>query len=486
MAKVTNQQHQPTGTISSVQGQVAQVTFADHRPSRYDILTVIDDPSTLLQVMSSASPSNFFCFILNPQHRLARGTVVLNTQEALQIPVGDEVLGRAFDIFANPHDDGKKVESKTWRQMFATSNLGLADVKNPEEIIETGIKAIDFFTPILRGGKTALVGGAGVGKTVLLTAIMNRLVVQQQDHGDNVAVFSAVGERSREAQELYLQLKEAQALPFTSLVLGQMGENPALRFLTAYASATIAEHFRENGKNVLFFMDNMYRFAQAGHELSTLMSAIPSEDGYQPTLSSEVANLTERLISTQAASITSFLAVFVPSDDLTDHGVRALFPYLDSMVILSRDVFQAGRLPAIDLLRSISGALNPITIGQKHYDTYIDAKRILETANDLERIVSLIGESELSPDNQKIYRRAQLIQNYVTQDLFITAATPEEGALYVPRAQTVDDIAQIIDGRFDEVAPDKLIYIKSLSDVKTPAAATSSSPAPAPEAAPQK
>lgn len=458
--------NQQTGTIVSVEGQIAEVRFLEERPGRHDILTVEDRPGILLEVTNSASENSFYCFVLNPDHKLARGMAVVNTQESLKVPVGEDVLGRAFDIFADPHDEKGAVESKVWKPMFGHQRHNLADVKNPEEIIETGIKAIDFFTPILRGGKTALVGGAGVGKTVVLTAIMNRLVVQGREKESKAAVFAAVGERSREAQELYQQLEEAGALPYTSLVLGQMGENPALRFRTAFAAATVAEYFREQKTNMLYFMDNMYRFTQAGHELSTLMGEIPSEDGYQPTLQTEIASLTERLISTVDASITSFLTVFVPSDDLTDHSVRSTFPYLDSMIILSRDVFQSGRLPAMDLLRSISSALNPITIGDKHYETYIRSKQMLEQAHDLQRIVSLVGEAELSEENQQIYRRSRLIENYMSQDLFLGSSISDNTQEFISRQETVDTMYDIINGKYDRLDPNDLLYIGSITSLQ--------------------
>ncbi len=455
-----------TGYITSVQGQVARVKFENRRPTRHDILITQNDHPSLLEVIASDTPETFYCFILNPEHNLARGVVVKSQGESLMIPVGPGVLGRAFDIFGSPHDELGEIKSDQHRPLFAPRQQNLNNIQTPEEVVETGIKALDFFTPIFRGGKTAFVGGAGVGKTVILTAIINRLVVEAKSDQKTVAVYSAVGERSREAQELHSDLKEANALPYTSLILGQMGENPALRFRTAYAGATIAEYFRDDmSTNVLFFMDNVYRFAQAGHELATIMGQIPSEDGYQPTLSSEMAELNERLVSTKNASITSFLAVFVPSDDLTDYGVRSVFPYIDSIIILSREIFQSGRLPAIDLLRSTSAALNPLTIGEKHYSTYIRAKQIMEKATDLKRIVSLVGESELSQENQLVYRRSQLITNFMTQDLFVGSTISESVREFIGREETVDAISDIIDGKYDELQPDQLLYIGSIKNL---------------------
>lgn len=476
------------GTITAVHGHVAKVTFTSNWPAIHDILVVEDQPNVQLEVVASASADVFFCFILNANHRLARGVHVRNTGETLMIPVGEEVLGRAFDIFAQSHDDQPALTSREHRPLFRPTQSNLSIIANPEETVETGIKAIDFFTPLLRGGKTALIGGAGVGKTVILTALVNRLSVARSAAEKHVAVFSAVGERSREAQELRNELAQAGALSFTSIILGQMGENPAIRLRTAFAGATIAEYFRDTGTEVLFFMDNVYRFAQAGHELATLMGQIPSEDGYQPTLTSEMALLNERLISTSAASITSIFAVFVPSDDLTDYGVRSVLPYLDSMIVLSRDVVQAGRYPAIDFLASTSEALNPLTIGEDHYHAYIETKQVLQKAAQLERIVSLVGESELSHDNQKMYRRARLLLNFMTQDLFQGShrgATVTQ--LFVKRTDTLAGVRDILAGRYDEVDPELFLYITDLNNpeiqaalakIKAQTASPTSSPAP--------
>lgn len=455
------------GKVIAVHGQVAKVVFTENWPARHDVLLVVEKPEIKLEVISSTAANTFHCFILNPDHQLSRGMKVKNTDDTLRVPVGKGVLGRAFDVFGKSHDDQPDLPMTESWPMFDGRGQNLAAIENPQEVLESGIKAIDFFTPILRGGKTALVGGAGIGKTVTLTALINRLVVQRQSGGGKkvVAVFGAVGERSREAQELHQQLRDAGALPFSTLVLGQMGENPAIRFRTAYSAATIAEYFRdEENSDVLFFMDNLYRFAQAGHELSTLMGQIPSEDGYQPTLSSEMAELNERLLSTSKAGITTFMAIFVPSDDLTDHGVRSAFPYLDSMIVLSRDVYQAGRFPAVDLLTSVSAALNPLTLGDDHYTAYIEAKQILKKATDLERIVSLVGEEELSQDNQRIYRRSQLITNFMTQDLYLGPGK-KEGPEYVSRTDTVDAVRAIINGDYDEVSPSELLYVGNIKNV---------------------
>jgi len=452
------------GRVIAAHGQVAEVELNETtHVSLHDILATDDtDQAALLEVVMSKSAGVFYCLVLRGAEQLQRGQAVTNTREQLSVPVGPKVLGRAFDIFSAVHDPGPPLKQTDRRPLFTPAARDLNKVVSPHAFMETGIKAIDFFTPLLVGGKTALVGGAGVGKTVILTELVNRLVVQQPQ-ADNVAVFSAVGERSREAQELYYNLAQAKVLPYTCLILGQMGANPAVRFRTAYAGATLAEYWRDQPHhNVMFFMDNIYRFVQAGHELSMVMNAIPSQDGYQPTLSSEMAALQERLISTQDGTISSFMALFVPSDDLTDSGVRSITPYLDTTIILSREIYQTGSFPAIDLLASTSAALSPNLIGFDHYNTYLRAKQTLEKSSTLDRIVSLVGVTELSPANRQTYLRAQLIQNYMTQDLFVIAEETGRPAAFVPVQDTVQTVKDILAGQYDSVPPADLRFLNSV------------------------
>lgn len=469
MAKQQIGQESEAGRVVAARGQVAEVEFPQaNQPEIHDLLILPDDKSVRLEVVMSKSPRIFYCLVLRGHEKLQRDMSVVNTHEQLMIPVGLSVLGRAFDIFAEVHDGGKPLPKSEVRSLFDTAkqaeNVDTA-VSSQQEVMETGIKVIDFFTPLLLGGKAALVGGAGIGKTVILMELVNRMVIQKQ-RANALAVFSGVGERSREAEELYSNFKKAQVLPYTTLILAQMGENPAVRFRTAYAGATLAEYFRDAHKSdVLFFMDNTYRFAQAGHELSIMMNAIPSEDGYQPTLASEIAELQERLVSTERGTITSFMALFVPSDDLTDSAVRSILPYLDTMIVLSRDIFQSGRFPAVDLLTSTSAAISPMIVGLNHYNAYVEAKQILEEAAGLERIVSLVGEDELSPEKRLMYIRAQLIINYMTQSLFVIEEETGQQASYVPLTETIEVIKDILDGKYDAVESGKFRFLDKVSDL---------------------
>jgi F-type H+-transporting ATPase subunit beta len=310
-----------------------------------------------------------------------------------------------------------------------------------------------------------LFGGSGVGKTVLLTEILHNIV--NKDLGKNVSVFCGVGERSREGQELYEELKNGNVLPYVSLVFGQMGENASRRFLTAHSATAVAEYLRDvMGKNVLFFMDNIFRFAQAGNELSLLMNNIPSEDGYQATLTSEVAHIHERLVTKDNNSITTIEAIYLPEDDLFDQAAQSVFGYLDSSVVLSRDAYRDGKLPAVDILSSDSDALTPKNVSSKHYFVANSAKGLLKKSELLERIVSLVGESELSDEDRLLYQRANKIKAYMTQNFFVTEAQTGRKGVYVSVEDTVNDVKDIIDGKYDSISEDKFLFIGKVSDIK--------------------
>lgn len=454
-----------TGRIKSIQDNVAVVEFLTNQPAIFDVLTLQNDPTIKLEVVSSAQTNQtYYCFILNKKNEISRGDIVENLEQNLLIPVGKSVLGRAIDVFGEAQD-GKPFNPKSFKSIHTKETTDIESSVTPSEVLITGIRAIDFFTPVLKGSKIGLVGGAGLGKTILLTELIHNVVIASNENKESVSVFSAVGERSREAHELLENLAESKVLDKTVMVVGQMGENPAIRFRTAYAAATIAEDFRNNGTDVLFFIDNMYRFSQAGYELSTLMQAVPSEDGYQPTLPSEVGTLHEMLTSTPEADITTIEAIYLPSDDLLDYSVRSALYYLDSYIVLSRDIYQAGRLPAIDLLLSNSSAVSPKIIGQKHFELYLKCKQILDQAKDIEKIVSLVGLSELSTEDQVIYKRSILLDNYMTQSLTVAEPQTNRKGVFAQLRQTLDDIELILSGRLDSIDPEKLLYIEKIDEI---------------------
>lgn len=453
------------GKVISIFGQIVEVEFhSNASPRLLDVLILEGDDTTRMEVYSSSGNNSFFCLVLSASQKLTIGKKVINTGGSIKIPVGEKTLGRAINLFGLPLD-GKGLLAEPDTMPISGNGVTYDDIVAPTQVLETGIKAIDFFSPLLKGGKVGLLGGAGVGKTVLLTEIIHNVVILHKD--ESVSVFAGIGERIREGQELYETLSESQVLPSVSLILGQMAENPAVRFRTAFAGATMAEFFRDSmGKNVLFFIDNVFRFAQAGYELATVMNTIPGEGGYQSTLTSEMGSLHERLVSTNKGSITSIETVYVPSDDIADYGVQSVFPYIDSIVVVSRDVYQEGRFPAIDLLNSTSAALNPDTVGKKHYKAYIEAQATLKKAKSLERIVSLIGETELSTEDQTIYKRYKLLQNYMTQNFHVVEAQSGTVGSYVKIEDTIADVDTILKGDFDNISPEKLLYVDTLKNVE--------------------
>jgi F-type H+/Na+-transporting ATPase subunit beta len=452
------------GKILSIQGNIVEVKFSGEQPSINDLVVLEADPSIQMEVYASSGKMSFFCFLFTSSDTLIKGATVINTGEPVKVPVGDAVLGRVINLFGTVQDSHGALKEHKKRPIFGRQ-LSLDTIKVPNTVLQTGIKSIDFFAPILTGGRVGLFGGAGVGKTILLTEIIHNVVTLQKK--DTVSVFTGVGERIREGQELYETLQSSGVLPLVSLIYGHMGDNPAVRFRTAHAGVTIAEHFRdEEKKNVLFFIDNMFRFVQAGYELATLMNTIPSEGGYQATLSSQMAGLQERLTSTADAQLTAIEAIYIPSDDITDNGVQSIFPYLDSTVVLSRGIYQQGHFPAVDIITSTSAGLNEQVVGKNHFMAYIKTQSILKRAASVERIVSLVGESELSSEDQIIYKRAKIIQNYMTQNLFVVESQTGKKGQYVPVETTVNDMMAIVDGKYDDYPAETFLYIGSLADIR--------------------
>lgn len=449
------------GTIHTVRGNVVEVEFLKEKPDLFEILFLEGAPAVKLEVYTSSSPKSFYCLSLVGTLGLARGQRVISTGKVVEFPVGKRMLGRAVNAYGDPVDGLGVLEQKYYTPVYR-KKVG-EDFDYERKILPTGIKVIDLFTPLMRGGKTGLFGGAGVGKTLLLTETLNNIV--RSASGKAVSVFAGVGERTREALELHESLKRSGALSLSSLVFGPMGEPPAARFLSAFSALTLAEYFRDNGYDVLFFVDNVFRFAQSGQELSTLTKSLPSEDGYQPTLSSEMADFHERLASKPDAVLTSIEAIYVPADDLLDSGVQAIFPYLDSSVVMSRAIYQQGILPAVDILASSSSVLNPDLVGEDHYDTAVSARSLLKEAAGLERIVSLVGEAELSPEDRSRYKRAKKLTNFMSQRFFSAASQKGEQGRFVTPDVTIADVKDILAGKYDEFDEDAFLYIGSAKEL---------------------
>ncbi|OGH34588.1 MAG: F0F1 ATP synthase subunit beta [Candidatus Levybacteria bacterium RIFCSPLOWO2_01_FULL_37_20] len=451
------------GKVISVQGQIIEVEFPQEKPTPHDLLVLQEDENTKMEAYSSSGPSSFYCLALSSVIKIKRGAKVINTKSPIQIPVGKEVLGRVVNVFGKPLDGGPEIKTKQ-KQSIYQNPPDFENLVTHQEILETGIKVIDLFSPFVKGGKIGLFGGAGVGKTLLLTEIIHNVVVLNKNR--TVSVFAGVGERTREGNELYETLKEKGVLPSVAMVIGAMGENPAVRFLTAFSAVSIAEYFRDKEKkDVMFFIDNAFRFIQAGNELSMLMSILPSEDGYQATLDSEMASFHERLVSTKNGTLGTIEAIYVPSDDILDQGVQSIFPYIDSTVVLSRGVYQEGRLPAVNPLSSTSSALNPEIAGMNHFQTALKAQSLLKKAVALERIVSLVGESELSGDDQLTYQRAKKLKNYLTQSFFVAENQTGRKGTYVPLIQTIEDTGKIMHGETDSIPEEKFLFVGGIKEI---------------------
>jgi len=459
------------GKILSVRGTIAIVEFAgSYKPDIHNILRLQKDLNTKFLVMKSHEDDSFYCLILSDTTRARRGSQVVDTEKKISVAIGEGTLGRVINMFGEPTDGLGNLLSTESYPVFSPP-LDYEKINPAQQLLETGVKVIDLFAPLVKGGKVGLFGGSGVGKTMLLTEILHNVVGREEEN--NVSVFCGVGERTREGHELFEELKDRDVLNLTSLIFGTMGEAAAFRYLTAYSGVTLAEYYRDKKrKNVLFFIDNMFRFAQAGNELSLLMNNIPSEDGYQPTLISEVSAVHERLVSNHDNSITTIEAVYLPSDDVLDQAAQAIFGNLDSSIVLSRDVYREGRLPAVDIIRSESSLLNPESVTEKHYNIALKAKALLKQAELLERIVSLVGESELSEEDRTIYERSKKLKNYMTQSFFVAQNQTGRKGYYVPLETTVADVEGIISGVYDAVAEEKFLFVgaarKLLKDAQGP------------------
>ena len=455
-----------TGTIQGVSGQIARITCeTDYRPELRELLVVGDDAAVHLEVHSYHNDHTLNALLLSPSSSVKRHEKVYATGEQISIPVGEEVLGRVIDLYGDPQDEKGPLRREKTSPIYSTAVQWNEHTKTngggAPEVLETGIKAIDFFTPLPRGGKLGLIGGAGVGKTILMTELLHNIGQEK----NTVSIFAGIGERIREGYELWQALEQNGLIKRTAMILGSINENAAVRFRVAWAAATLAEHFRDReDKDVLFFVDNIFRFVQAGSELSTILGTIPSEFGYQATLQTEVAQFENRLRSVGERAITSVQTVYVPADEFTNPAVSTVLPHLDAVVVLSRDVAQEGRLPAMDPFRSQSSIVSRAILGEEHYLAVTRAVELLNRAQRLERIVAIVGEEELSPDNRKSYRRARQIISYLSQPFFSAEGHTGRPGVRVALSDVVKDMTDIIDGAFDDIAPERFHFIGSLDD----------------------
>jgi len=464
------------GKVISVQGPIVDVEF-DTKESAPIIHHIIktetyDKQPILLKVIEHLSrratdtTTIVRCISLASNFGLQRFTEATATGEVMSIPVGDKTCSRLLNVMGEPIDkkgpikDKDRLTKPIHRANPSKLLEATGESESEVEIISTGIKIIDFLSPLVKGSKTGILGGAALGKSVLILELIHNVTKQQKAY----CVFTGAGERTREGNELYLDLKKQGLFNKSALIFGQMNESPGARFEVAYAGVTMAEYFQEQTEDVLFFIDNVFRFAQAGSELSTLLGRIPSEIGYQPTLTSEMAELHERIRSDKQASITAMEAVFVPSDDLTDPAVVCIFSYLDSTLVLSRKHVQLGLYPAIDPLVSSCSYLDPLVVGSRHFKVAQDVLQIFNRYEELRRVVAIVGIEELSKEDRIVFQRAQKLQNFFTQPFFSAEVYTGKKGKYVPLEETIKGCEKIMAGKLDNVAPESLYMIGELPE----------------------
>ncbi|NDK09275.1 F0F1 ATP synthase subunit beta [Candidatus Gracilibacteria bacterium] len=450
-----------TGVITKIIGVVIDVKFdGGFVPAIYDALEVKGHSSRLvLEVQQQLGDGVVRTISMGSVEGLQRGLEVEATGRAITVPVGEQVLGRMFNVLGDPidHMEAPKTE---FTDPIHRSAPKFADLSNQAEVFETGIKVIDLIAPMLKGGKVGLFGGAGVGKTVIIQELINNIA---QGHG-GYSVFAGVGERTREGNDLYHEMKEAGVLAKTAMVFGQMNEAPGPRARVALTGLTMAEHFRDREKkDVLFFVDNIFRFTQAGSEISALLGRIPSAVGYQPTLATDMGALQERITSTKDGSITSVQAVYVPADDLTDPAPATTFSHLDSTVVLNRSIAELGIYPAVDPLDSTSTVLDPNVVGQEHYDVARNVQKILQKYKELQDIIAILGMDELSEEDKRTVGRARRIQKFLSQPFFVAEQFTGTPGVYAKLSDTITGFKKIIDGEMDHI-PESFFMYKESSD----------------------
>lgn len=445
------------GKVIQVIGTVVDVEFAsEDLPEIYNGLELdVDGERLVLEVEQHVGNNWVRCLAMGSTDGLARGVECIDTGQPIAVPVGDHSLGRIFNVLGDAIDGGDQVPDDAERLPIHRHPPSFAEQSGTTEILETGIKVLDLITPFPRGGKVGAYGGAGVGKTVIITELIRNIA---QEHS-GVSVFAGVGERSREGNDLWHEMQESGVLGSTALVFGQMNEPPGTRARIALTGLTMAEYFRDQrNQDVLLFVDNVYRYILAGMEVSALLGRMPSAVGYQPTLSTELGDLMERITSTQAGSITSFQAVYVPADDYTDPGIVTTFGHLDANVSLDRALAAQALFPAVDPLASNSRILEPAIVGQGHYDAASGVKRVLQRYKDLQDVIAILGIEELSDEDQLIVARARKIQRFLTQPFFVGEVFTGLPGVYVNREETVKGFLEILEGKHDAL-PEQAFYM---------------------------
>ena len=450
------------GRVSQVMGPVVDVRFEDgHLPAIHNALTMLVGDRTLtVEVAQHIGDGAVRCVAMASTDGLQRGVEVTDTGAPISVPVGRETLGRIFNVLGEPVDN---LPAPATRERWDIHRPAPAydELSTSTEILETGIKVVDLICPYSKGGKIGLFGGAGVGKTVLIMELINNVAKQ---HG-GLSVFTGVGERTREGNDLYNEMKESGVIEKTALVYGQMNEPPGARMRVGLSGLTMAEYFRDTeGQDVLLFIDNIFRFTQAGSEVSALLGRMPSAVGYQPTLANEMGALQERITSTKKGSITSVQAVYVPADDLTDPAPATTFAHLDATTVLSRSIASQGIYPAVDPLESTSRILSPDVLGEEHYTVAREVQRILQRYNELMDIIAIMGMDELSDADKLLVQRARKIQRFLSQPFFVSEKFTGIEGTYVPLSETIRGFKEIIEGKHDDLPESAFLFVGTIDE----------------------
>jgi F-type H+-transporting ATPase subunit beta len=444
------------GKIAQVIGTVVDIEFPpDALPALFNAVEITADSSKIvLEVQEHVGNNWVRCLALSPTDGLQRGMEAVDTGKALAVPVGKATLGRLFNILGEPLDELGEVKAKKYWPVHRPPPP-LEEQETTTQVLETGLKVIDLITPFTRGGKVGAYGGAGVGKTVIIMELIRNIATE---HG-GFSVFTGIGERSREGNDLWNEMKASGVIDKTVMVFGQMNEPPGVRLRVGLTGLTMAEYFRdEEGQDVLLFIDNIYRYTLAGMEVSALLGRMPSAVGYQPTLATEVGELEERITSTKKGSITSFQAIYVPADDYTDPGVATTFGHLDAVIALERSIAEQGLYPAVDPLTSTSRILDPAVVGEEHYRVARGVQGVLQRYKDLQDIIAILGIEELSDEDKLTVARARRIQRFLSQPMFVTEVFTGRKGKYVPVAETVRGFKEILEGKHDDL-PEQAFYM---------------------------
>ena len=454
---------QHTGVITKIIGVVIDVTFNDgYVPEIYEALEVQGAPSKLiLEVQQQLGDGTVRTIAMNPVEGVKRGLSVVSTGAPISVPVGEAVLGRMFNVLGDPIDDGEAPKSER-KDPIHRKSPSFEELSTQTEIFETGIKVVDLIAPMLKGGKVGLFGGAGVGKTVIMQELIHNIA---SEHG-GYSVVAGVGERTREGNDLYHEMKDSGVIDKTAMVFGQMNEAPGPRARVALTGLTMAEYFRDVEKrDVLLFVDNIFRFTQAGSEISALLGRIPSAVGYQPTLATDMGALQERIASTKNGSITSVQAVYVPADDLTDPAPANTFAHLDSTVVLNRSIAELGIYPAVDPLDSTSTVLTPKVVGEEHYSVARGCQKILQRYKELQDIIAILGMDELSEEDKQVVARARKIERFFSQPFFVAEQFTGNPGVYAKLSDTVRGFKMIMNGEVDHIPERFFLYKAGIDDV---------------------